>query len=110
VKKENDRGRTEAFTLTSLLINSSIHPAHNLVHPSFENVADTQQRPHGDRTPCFDLLPMTSREPKRNHILLAVSVFLAPSTDTLPQRFEKLLFVYHTGVCTVALAETPRAD
>ena len=64
VKKENDRGRTEAFTLTSLLVNSPIQPAHNLVHPSFENVADAKLRPDGDRTPRFDLLPVPSRKSK----------------------------------------------
>jgi len=53
---------------------------------------------------------MTGREPKRNHILLTVSVLLTQSTDTLPQRFEEFSFVYHAEVCTVARAETPRAD
>ena len=110
MKKENDRGRTEALTLTSLFVNSSIQPAHNLVHPSFENVADAQQRPNRDRTSGFDLLPMACGKTERNHILLTVTVLPAQSTDALPQGFKKLLFVYHAGVCTVARAETPRAD
>jgi hypothetical protein len=41
---------------------------------------------------------------------LTVSALFAQSADALPQRFEELLLVGHALVCTVARAETPRAD
>jgi hypothetical protein len=53
---------------------------------------------------------MPGGKSKRNHVFLAVPVLLSQFTDTLTQRFEELLFVYHASACTVARAETPRAD
>ena len=75
-----------------------------------EHLADSQKSRNCDGATRLNLLPVSSRKTERDHVLLTVTVLLAQSTDALPQRFEKLLFVYHAAVCTVARAETPRAD
>lgn len=65
---------------------------------NFERIANAQKRCHCNRATRFDLLPMASREPKRNHVLLAVTAPLAKFLDSLPQSFEELDVVHHAGL------------
>ena len=100
----------ESTCVRSLVVNSSIQSTHNLIHPYLENSANAKERADCDGSARFDLLPMTGRKTERDHILLAVSGLLAQSSDALTHCLEKLCLVYHTSACTVARAETPRAD
>lgn len=60
-----------------------------------EGVTDPKQGRNRDGPPRLDPLPMPRREPERDHVLLAVALFLAEVTDSLSQRAEESLLIYH---------------
>jgi hypothetical protein len=75
-----------------------------------EGIADAERCSHRDWTAGLDLLPVTGREAKRNHIFLTVVIFYSKSSNSPPQCAKKFRLIYHAGVCKVSQAKTPRAD
>ena len=75
-----------------------------------EGAANSQQRLDRDGPPGLDLLPVTSGESERDHILLAVALRFAGLAYSLPECLEEFLFIYHASGCRIPRAKTPRAD
>jgi hypothetical protein len=66
--------------------------------PSQRNIqreGDTKQRFHGNGPALFDLLPMASREPEGDHVLLRVVTRLSQTADSHAQSVEEFGCVKH---------------
>jgi len=92
------------FALCSVVC-ELVKPAHKALHRSIEHPAYSQQSPNRDRPPSLHLLPMPGREPKGDHILLAVAVVHAKPADTAAERPEEFCLIYHSPVCKVLRAK-----
>jgi len=53
---------------------------------------------------------VTGRKAERNHVFLAVMTLLTEFFNSSAKTFEEFGLIYHAEICTVAGAETPRAD
>ena len=93
-----------------LLVNSRVQPLYQLSHWNFQDFTEPKHGGDGDGPPRLNLLKMASREPERNHVLLAVSVLLAKLAHLGTEGAEEFLLIRHALVCNVVRAETPRAD
>jgi hypothetical protein len=85
-------------TKTSLLfagINIFIQAGYKLINSNVKSFANPQQGSHRDRSARLDLLPMTSRKTKRDHILLAVAALFPECPGATSQISEELCFVLH---------------
>jgi hypothetical protein len=94
----------------SIAVNASIQSAHNLFNADLEHITNTQEGRHCNGTARFDLLPVASGKSEGNHVFLAVFALLTEPLDSAAKRLEEFGVIYHTEFCTVARAETPRAD
>jgi len=93
-----------------LLVDSGVQAPHELRHGDFKDLADAEESGHGDGPTRFNLLPVAGREAKRNHVLLAPSLLLAKLADLGAQSTEEFLLICHAPVCSIARADSPRAD
>src|SRR6266849_2571363 len=91
-------------------VDAGIESPHKAFDTNSERMADSQQSVYRNRTANLALLPMTSREPKANHVFLAVDVFLAQLSDPAAECPEEPFLIHHACVCRILRAETPRAD
>jgi hypothetical protein len=100
-------------TKTSLLfagINIFIQAGYELANSNVKSFANPQQGSHRDRSARLDLLPMTSRKTKRDHILLAVAALFPECPGATSQISEELCFVRHAKAFMATRAKTPRAN
>jgi hypothetical protein len=81
-----------------------------LVNPNLQDIADAKKSGDRDRSARLDLLPMTGREAKGNHVFLAVPVPSAQLSNALTQFLEEFGVIHHAEFCTGPRAEVPRAD
>jgi len=79
------------------LVDAAVESFDELSCTNSECVADTKKSPDGDGPASFYLLPMSSRKPETNHVLLGVASRLAQLLNSLAQSLKKLSFVDHIG-------------
>src|SRR5262249_52969594 len=99
------------LSLASISIGVRVEPFHQSRHRNLKHRANSQQRPKSDWPPLFNLLPMSRREPKRDHVLLAVALLYPQIADSQTKCAKELLLrLRHASVCKVSRAKSPRAD
>jgi len=81
-----------------------------LINLNLQDIADAQKSRDRDGAASFDLLPVTRREAKGNHVFLAVAMLSAQIPNALAKCFEESGVVHHATICTGPRAEVPRAD
>src|ERR1700752_4675069 len=71
---------------------------------------NTQKRAHCDWAARFNLLPVSRRKTKGNHVLLRVASSLLEFLDSQAQGTGKPILIFHAVVCRFLGPETQRAD
>jgi len=79
-------------------------------HRYLEHLANPQERAKGYGTALLDLLPVSRRKPKRDHIFLTMALCLTKLPNSLTERDEELVLIRHAPLCRVSRANSPRAD
>ena len=64
------------FIEGSFLVNSAVKSVNQMRRPDSKGLRNSQECPYGDRPPRLNLLPMTGREAKTNHVLLRITMSL----------------------------------
>jgi hypothetical protein len=62
------------FIEGSFLVNSAVKSVNQMRRPDSEGLRNSQECPYGDRPSRLNLLPMTGRETKTNHVLLRITM------------------------------------
>jgi hypothetical protein len=104
------RIKSRPLHFLELFLDTLVEVPDELGNPNSQRLANPQQRRHGDRPSCFDLLPVPGRKAERNHILLTVAPLAAQGLDPLPEGPEEFLLIRHLPANTLTRAEVPRAD
>jgi hypothetical protein len=82
-------------------INSFVQAANDSIDSDFQDIANAEKSCYCDWATSLDLLPVSGRETKRNHVFLGVSISSTRFSNTPSEYPEELGVIYHAQVCTV---------
>lgn len=92
--KNSANVRQECSTL-DLLVNPSVQICNELTNRNVEGFADSEDGCDRNRPACLNLLPMSRRETKGDHVLLAIPALFAQLSYTLAEISKEFSGVRH---------------